>query len=309
VVAIAQLALDSGRYPQYEEGVKPAPFDYHAPTSLTDALALLAELQDEAKVIAGGQSLVPLLALRLTTVNHLVDLNRVDGLRDVDHQPGSVVVGAMVRHATLAGDDKLRSSVPLLARAAPFIGHFQIRNRGTLGGSLAHADPAAELPAVAVALDATVHVRSSRGRRGVPASELFSSIFSTTLEPDEIIESVEFPVWSGRAGFSVQELARRAGDFAIAGVACGVRLGDDGKIDHAALGLFGMGPTPLQPAAVRAVHGCTSDELDTREIGTLAVRGLEPPDDIHATSEVRRRVGAVLVARALTEAISEATRA
>jgi carbon-monoxide dehydrogenase medium subunit len=294
----------------YEGGVKPAPFDYYAPTNVVDAVALLSELQDEAKVLAGGQSLVPLLALRLTVVGHLIDLNGVDGLHEVDHRPGSVVVGAMVRHSALADDDKLRSSVPLLARAAPYIGHFQIRNRGTLGGSLAHADPAAELPAVAVALNATVNVRADRGPRHVPATEFFSSIFTTTLEPDEIIESVEFPVWNGRTGFSVQELARRAGDFAIAGVACGVRLDDDGKVNQAALGLFGMGPTPLQPsAALEAVHGRRGDELDVREIGSLAVHELEPPHDIHATGAVRRRVGAVLVARALTEAISEAARA
>src|SRR5262245_11965602 len=171
----------------YEGGVKPAPFDYHAPTSVEGAVALLAELQDEAKVLAGGQSLVPLLALRLTVVGHLIDLNRVEGMRAVDHRPGSVVVGAMVRHSTLVDDDKLRSSVPLLARAAPYIGHFQIRNRGTVGGSLAHADPAAELPAVAMALNATVHVRANRGPRQVPASEFFSSIFATTLAADEII--------------------------------------------------------------------------------------------------------------------------
>ena len=294
----------------YEEGVKPAPFDYYAPTNVVDAVALLAELQDEAKILAGGQSLVPLLALRLTVVGRLIDLNRVDGLHDVDHRPDSVVVGAMVRHRTLADDDKLRSSVPLLARAAPYIGHFQIRNRGTLGGSLAHADPAAELPAVAVALDATVNVRGERGPRSVPASEFFSSIFTTTLEPDEIIESVEFPVWRGRTGFSVQELARRAGDFAIAGVACGVRLDRDGKVDHAALGLFGMGSTPLRPAAaLEALDGCRPEELDVREIGSLAVRHLDPPDDIHASGSVRRRVGAVLVARALTEAMTEAARA
>jgi carbon-monoxide dehydrogenase medium subunit len=294
----------------YEGGVKPAPFEYHAPTSVVDAVALLSELQDEAKVLAGGQSLVPLLALRLTVVEHLIDLNRVDGMHDVDHRASSVVIGAMVRHSTLAEDDKLRSSVPLLARAAPYIGHFQIRNRGTLGGSLAHADPAAELPAVAVALNATVNVRANRGPRHVPACEFFSSIFTTTLEADEVVESVEFPVWSGRTGFSVQELARRAGDFAIAGVACGVGLDDDGRIDHAALGLFGMGPTPLQPvAALQAVHGRRPDELDVAEIGALAVDDLDPPDDIHATGAVRRRVGAVLVARALTEAISEAAHA
>jgi carbon-monoxide dehydrogenase medium subunit len=288
--------------------VKPAPFDYHAPETLPDALALLSELQDEAKLIAGGQSLVPVLALRLAIVGHIVDLNRVEGLADIDHRPDSVLVGAMVRHASLADDEKLRSSVPLLARAAPFIGHFQIRNRGTLGGSLAHADPAAELPAVAVALDAIVHVASSRGRRRIPARDFFESMFMTALEPDEVVESVEFPAWSGRAGFSVQELARRAGDFAIAGVACGVRIGDSGTIDRAAIGLFGMGSTPVvAPAAVETLVGQAPGALDTDAIGTIAVAELEPPDDIHATSDVRRRVGAVLVARALSEAIAEAS--
>jgi carbon-monoxide dehydrogenase medium subunit len=290
--------------------VKPAPFDYHAPETLPDALALLAELQDDAKLIAGGQSLVPVLALRLAIVGHIVDLNRVEGLADIDHRPESVLVGAMVRHSSLVDDEKLGSSVPLLARAAPFIGHFQIRNRGTLGGSLAHADPAAELPAVAVALDATVHVASSRGPRSVPAREFFESMFTTALDPDEIVQSAEFPAWPGRAGFSVQELARRAGDFAIAGVACGVRINDSGTIDRAAVGLFGMGSTPVvAPAAVDAVVGQAPDGIDAEEIGTIAVADLEPPDDIHATSEVRRRVGAVLVARALSEAITEATRA
>jgi carbon-monoxide dehydrogenase medium subunit len=288
--------------------VKPAPFDYHAPETLPDALALLAELQDDAKLIAGGQSLVPLLALRLASVGHIVDLNRVEGLADIEHRTDSVLVGAMVRHSTLAGDDKLCSSVPLLARAAPFIGHFQIRNRGTLGGSLAHADPAAELPAVAVALDATVHVASNRDRRSVPARAFFESTLTTALEPDEIVEAVEFPAWRGRAGFSVQELARRAGDFAIAGVACGVRIADSGTIDRAAIGLFGMGSTPVMPsAAVDALVGQHASGLDAREIGTVAVADLDPPDDIHATSAVRRRVGAVLVARALSEAITEAT--
>jgi aerobic carbon-monoxide dehydrogenase medium subunit len=290
----------------YEEEVKPAPFEYYAPTTVEDAVALLSEFQDDAKVLAGGQSLVPLLALRLTAVGHLIDLNRVDGLHDLDHRPGSVVVGAMVRHSTLVDDDKLRSSVPLLARAAPFIGHFQIRNRGTLGGSLAHADPAAELPAVAMALNAAVHVRAHHGPRRVPACEFFTSLFTTTLEPDEIIESVEFPVWTGRTGFSVHELARRAGDFAVAGVACGLGLDDEGKVDRAALGLFGLGPTPLRPVtALQAMHGCRPAELDVREIGALAVNDLEPPDDIHATGAVRRHVGAVLVARALTDAMAE----
>jgi aerobic carbon-monoxide dehydrogenase medium subunit len=305
-----EVAMDRTSDFLYEGRVKPAPFDYHAPTSAAEAVALLAELQDDAKVIAGGQSLVPLLALRLTTVGHLIDLNGVEGLSDAEHRPGSVVVGAMVRHRALIDDEKLRSSIPLLARAAPFIGHFQIRNRGTLGGSLAHADPAAELPAVALALSATIHVLSIRGRRCVPAQEFFSSMFTTALDADEMLEAVEFPVWSGRTGFSVHELSRRAGDFAIAGVACGVKLDDVGRIDHATFGLFGMASTPVSPHdVIEELRGHTPSEVDARELGMLAVRDLEPPDDIHATSAARRRIGAALVGRAFTDAISEATRA
>jgi carbon-monoxide dehydrogenase medium subunit len=288
--------------------MKPAPFDYHAPETVPDVLALLAEFGDEARVIAGGQSLVPLLALRLATVEHLVDLNRVEELAGIDHRSDSVVVGAMVRHAMLAEDEKLKASVPLVARAAPFIGHFQIRNRGTLGGSLAHADPAAELPAVAMALEATMHVVGGAGRRSIPATEFFESTFTTALEPGEIIDGVEFPVWPGSTGFAVDELARRSGDFAIAGVACGVRIDDRGSIDRAAIGLFGMGPAPVRPAvAIDAIVGQSAASIDTKEIGRLAVTDLEPPDDIHATTRVRRQVGAVLVERALNEAIAEAT--
>jgi carbon-monoxide dehydrogenase medium subunit len=290
--------------------VKPAPFEYHTPATLADALALLAELGEDGRVIAGGQSLVPLLALRLASVDHLVDLNRVEGLGEIEEQPDSVLLGAMVRQSRLVAHENLGASVPLLGRAARCIGHFQIRNRGTLGGSLAHADPAAELPAVAVALDATMHVAGHRRRRTIAAVDFFHSTFTTGLTPGEILHKIEFPVWHGRTGFAVRELARRAGDFAIAGAVCGVRVDAGGTIDRAAIGLFGMGSAPIRPdTAVKMLIGRSATDLDTKEVGMLAVSGLEPPDDIHATGRTRRQVGAVMVARAVTDAIREATSA
>lgn len=283
--------------------MKPAPFDYHAPETTADVLALLAEHGDEAKPLAGGQSLVPMLALRLTRFEHLIDLNRVPELTGIERENGTLAVGAMTRQAALASTD----AVPLLAQALPLIGHFQIRNRGTVGGSIAHADPAAELPAVALALDAELEIAGSSGSRTQAASEFFTGTWTTTLEPDELLARIRFPVWSGRAGFAVDEVARRMGDFALVGAVCGVELGDGDRVDRAAIALFGMGSTPLRAAdaeaALRGTEG-TADEL--AEVGRLAVADLDPPEDIHASTSYRRRVGAHVVARALTSALENA---
>jgi carbon-monoxide dehydrogenase medium subunit len=283
--------------------VKPAPFEYHAPETTADVLALLAEHGDEAKPLAGGQSLVPMLALRLTRFEHLIDLNRVPELTGVERETGTLAVGAMTRQAALASTD----AVPLLTHALPLIGHFQIRNRGTVGGSIAHADPAAELPAVALALDAELEIAGSSGTRTQPASEFFTGTWMTTLEPDELLARVHFPVWSGRAGFAVDEVARRMGDFALVGAACGVELGDGNKIDRAAIALFGMGSTPLRASAAEAaLQGGEGTPDELAEVGQLAVADLDPPEDIHASTSYRRRVGAHVVARALTSALENA---
>src|SRR6202171_6378804 len=180
--------------------MKPAQFTYHAPESLADVSGLLAEHGDDAKVLAGGQSLVPLLALRLTRFPHLVDLNRVPELSGLERVNGLLEVGAMTRQATVEHAPET-VAVPLLARAVPLIGHFQIRNRGTIGGSIAHADPASELPAVALALDAQIEIAAATGGRTVPASEFFVGTWTTSLEPDELLAAIQFPIWDGRCGF------------------------------------------------------------------------------------------------------------
>jgi carbon-monoxide dehydrogenase medium subunit len=214
--------------------MKPAPFTYHAPRTAAEAVSALAEYGDEAKVLAGGQSLVPMLALRLARPAHLIDVNGVAELTGSRRENGQLVAGAMTRHAALERDREIAAAVPLLRLAAPHIGHFQIRSRGTLGGSLAHADAAAELPAVARALDAEMVVRSASGERTIPAAEFFQMIFTTALEPEELLTAVRFPVWGSGSGFAVEEIARRHGDFALAGAVCAVQVAA-GRIERVAL--------------------------------------------------------------------------
>ena len=211
--------------------MKPAPFDYHAPETVEDCLSVLAQHGDEAKILAGGQSLVPMLALRLARPEVLVDVNRVRELAAVRRENGSLVVGATTRHATLESDPEIAAASPLLARVAPHIGHFQIRNRGTLGGSLAHADPAAELPAVVRVLDAEIEVAGPSGIRRIAAADFFETVFTTSLEPDELVTAVRFPVWGAGSGFAVEEVARRHGDFAIVGALAAVQV-HDGRLSQ-----------------------------------------------------------------------------
>jgi len=288
--------------------MKPAPFEYHAPTSVDEAVGLLAELGDEAKVLAGGQSLIPMLALRLAVFEHLVDIGRIDGLRGIERRGDAVWVGAATTDASVERSAEVAAAVPLLARATPFVGHFQIRSRGTVGGSIAHADPAAEYPAVALTLDAVVEARSPRGTRTIPATELFDGLWTTTLAPDELLTGVLFPVWTGRAGFAVEELARRHGDFAIAGATVAVELDGDDRVARAAIGLIGMGNQPERAtAAEAAATGDPGAGIDPEELGHLAVRDLgSVPSDLHGTADYRRKVGATLVARAWAKAIDEA---
>ncbi|MFC5747865.1 FAD binding domain-containing protein [Actinomadura rugatobispora] len=288
--------------------MKPAAFEYHVPSTVAETVGMLAELGDDAKILAGGQSLVPMMALRLARPEHLVDVNRVAGLTGVSRENGSLVVGAATRHATLQRDPEIASAVPLLARVAPFIGHFQIRNRGTLGGSLAHADAAAELPAVARALDAEFEVAGPGGARRVAAADFFQTLFTTALEPDELLVAVRFPVWEPGSGFAVAEVARRHGDFALAGAVCGVRV-RSGRITRVAIGLIGMGSVPVRAEAVeRTLIGTEAAGLDLADVGAQAVADADPPADVHAGARYRAKVGATLVARALSTALEEANR-
>jgi carbon-monoxide dehydrogenase medium subunit len=282
--------------------MKPPPFEYHAVGSVDEAVSLLAELGDEAKVLAGGQSLVPLLALRLARPAHLVDINGVADLATVANGDG-LVVGALVRHRVAERSPTVRSANPLVADALGLIGHVAIRNRGTIGGSTAHADPAAELPAVLLALDGEVDATSRRGVRRIPASELFRGFLTTSLEPDELLTAVRFPAWQSGTGWSFQEFSRRSGDFAIAGVAATVAVDGGGLIREARIALSGVATTPARAAgAEAALIGQRPTDEAWAAASEAAAAGLEPPSDVHGSAAYRCHLVAVLTRRALRQA-------
>ena len=288
--------------------MKPSKFDYHRPATAAEAVGLLNELGDEAKILAGGQSLVPMLALRLATFEHLVDISRLDELRGIERQNGSVRIGAATTEAEIEASAEIASAAPLLARATPLIGHFQIRNRGTIGGSLAHADPAAEYPAVALALDATFDLLGPAGARTVEAADFFTGLWETAIDDGELLTGIRVPVWSGRCGFAVDEVARRHGDFAIAGAAVAVELGPDDRVVRCGIGLIGLDSTPVRATRTETeIVGRARTELDTEELGRYAAGDLDAvPGDVHAPPAYRRRVGAATTTRALEAALSEA---
>jgi len=290
--------------------VKAAPFEYHRPSTAAEAVDTLAELGDTAKVLGGGQSLAPMLALRLATFEHLVDVSRIEELRGSEHVDGRLRIGASTTQATIERSREVAERVPLLARATPLIGHVQIRNRGTLGGSLAHADAAAEYPAVALALEAELEVLTTSGVRSVPASDFFTGLWSTVVADDELLVAVTFPERPARSGFAIREFARRHGDFAIAGAAIAVELDDDDRVARCGIGLLGLGSAPEQAsAAERAILGAPIGEVDAMELGQLAVGELgSVPSDLHGSAAYRRRVGAAMVVDAWTTAMEEARR-
>jgi aerobic carbon-monoxide dehydrogenase medium subunit len=277
--------------------VKPPPFTYVAPESLDEAVSALAEHGEDAKVLAGGQSLIPLLSLRLARPTALIDLNRVTELSSIEVD-GSTTIGAMTRHRAVERSADVASHVPLLATAIPYIGHAAIRTRGTIGGSLAHADPAAELPAIALALDATFEARSIRGTRTIEASDFFAGYFTTALEVDEILTRVAFPNAVPRTGVSVQEMARRHGDFAMVAVVASVTADGDARI-----ALINMADRPVRAHEAEAAM---KEGAPIADVAALAVRDLDPSADLHASAAYRRSVAAVLVRRALTEATERA---
>jgi carbon-monoxide dehydrogenase medium subunit len=289
--------------------MKPAAFEYHAPATAEEAVALLADLGEDAKAIAGGQSLMPMLILRLAVFEHLVDLRRLAELRGIQERAESVWIGAGTTHSTIGRSEQIRRSVPLLSRATPLIGHFQIRNRGTLGGSLAHADAAAEYPAVALALDAEFETLSPRGRRTVAAAEFFTGMWSTDLAADELLTGIVFPVWRGRCGYAIEEFARRSGDFAMAGAAVAIRLDADSRIDRCGIGLFGLGPTAQRAGVTESeVIGRRAGEVAAEEVGRSATAALNSvPSDLHGSADYRKRIGAAMVARAWRRAVEEAS--
>jgi CO/xanthine dehydrogenase FAD-binding subunit len=289
--------------------MKPAPFRYHRPTTLDDALAVLAEVGPDGKVLAGGQSLIPLLSMRLAAPAHLVDINEVPGLGRVE--VGEVVrVGALVRHADLERDDAAYAALPLLRKALRQVAHPTIRNRGTTVGSICHADPAGEMPAVLMLLDGVLVARSVRGERRVPAADLFAGPLESTLAPDELAVAVEFPLAPAGRRSAVVELSRRRGDYAMCGVAvtidlaadAGPEAGDDARICSARAAYVSMGPVPPLVDLTDLVAGQRLDQVRWSEVAARATDRLEPEADIHATAEYRGHLAAVLTERAFREA-------
>jgi CO/xanthine dehydrogenase FAD-binding subunit len=284
--------------------MKPAPFEYYAPTSVDETIGLLGNFGDEAKLLAGGQSLVPLLALRLAQPTVLIDLNGVHELDYIRESADALTIGAMTRHRALERSSPARSRCPMLPAALEWIGHPQIRNRGTIGGSLAHADPAAELPALAAALDATFTIVSAGGsKRTVTSNEFFVTYLTTALGPDELLTEVTFPVLSTGTGWAFTEVARRHGDFALVGVAAIISLDGAGACTAARIALFGVGETPVRASnAEQALLHRKVDEQAIADAAAEVVNNIDPPGDIHASAAYRRYVATNLVRSALTEA-------
>lgn len=278
-------------------------FDYEAPSSLEEALKLLQERGDDAKVMAGGQSLMPMLNMRLARPALVVDINRVAGLDYIRAENGHLKVGALARHTDIAKNADVARDWPLLREAAAQIGHDAIRNRGTLAGSMAHADPSAEHPAVLVALDGEIVVRSSRGERVIKADDFFVGYLTTALQPDEIVTEVRFPALPARTGSTFIEFAPRVGDFAVVGVAAAVTLGADGTWQDARIALTGVGGTPFRARqAEAALRGKRPSADDIRAAAASVGEAIDPESDMKASARYRRHLARVLTEQALATA-------
>ena len=287
--------------------MKPAPFRYARPQNLADAVELLASRDHDVKILAGGQSLVPMLNLRLVRPAVLIDLNSVPGLDHITPgAAGGLTIGALVRHAALADSAAVLERAPLLAEAARHVGHPAIRHRGTLGGSVAHADPAAELPAALVALDAELVLHGRRGARTIQAREFFLGLMTTALAPDEILLEIRVPPQSRGWGFA--EVVRREGDFALAGVVALVdrQTGSPERCDSARLVGFGVADRPVRFAAAEAILTSPGGDPGTAltRAAAAAAEACDPPDDVHASAEYRRHLAAVLTEQAVSQALT-----
>lgn len=281
--------------------MKPAPFEYVRPASVEEAIGTLADAGYAAKPLAGGQSLIPAMNFRLAQPAVLVDLGGLDDLRGIRQgEDGGLIIGAMTTHRAVERSSLVAEHAPLLAEAMPWIAHPQIRNRGTVGGSLAHADPAAELPSVMQVLDAILHVQGPDGERTIPLDEFYYGLFTTALEPDELLTAIEIPPLAAGARGAFEELSRRHGDFALAGVAVVLEAAEDGSVTRARMSLLSVGDGPvLAERAMASLEGGTLSDLSIREAAALTAEDLDPPGDIHASAEFRRHLAGVLTARAL----------
>ena len=289
--------------------MKPATFEYDDPATVDEALDLLARHGDDCKVLAGGQSLVPLMNFRLARPARLVDINGIESLGYIKSDNGRLVIGAMTRHAQLEHSKQVAEGWPLLTEAVGWVGHGQIRNRGTVGGSAAHADPAAELPAAFAALDARFHIDSKRGSRTVGWKDFFVSEFTTSLAPDELLTSIEVAAQDPAAGTAFVEFARRHGDFALGGAAVTVRLRPDGRCETATIALLSAGPVPVRAvAAEHMLRGAQLDESTIQSAAAEAVNGLRPTSDLHGSRAYRVGLLRTMTERAITKAAQRARR-
>jgi carbon-monoxide dehydrogenase medium subunit len=284
--------------------VKPPPLRYSRPGSTAEALATLASLGEHGKVLAGGQSLVPLLSMRLAAPEHLVDINRLVELGYVRLEDGQVRVGALARHAQVLADPAAAAAQPLLAKALRYVAHAAIRNRGTTVGSIVHADPAGEMPTVLAVLGGAVRVAHQGGERLVPASEFFLGPLESAVEPGDLATEALFPVLPPSAGTGFAEVSRRRGDYAVCGVAATIQLDEDGRIARARAGYLSVGPSPLVLDLTEAAAADGTDGFAAA--ADRARQQLDPEPDIHATADYRRHLAGVLTRRALLEAFGEA---
>ena len=288
--------------------MKPAPFLYEAVRSVAEALASLARHGTDAKPLAGGQSLIPAMNFRLAKPAALIDLNPVTELAYARDDGGTLRLGAMTRQAVVERDADVRRLAPLLAEALPHVAHAQIRNRGTVGGTVAHADPAAEIPAVFVALNARFVLRGPGGTRELPAERFFTGLFATALQPGELLVEIVVPPAAPRTGTAFLEVARRHGDYALAGVAAAITLDERGRVGAARIALLGVGEGPVLAArAAKALTGETPSPKAIAEAAEAAgAKDIDPPGDLHASAAYRRQLATVLTRRALTAAIERA---
>jgi CO/xanthine dehydrogenase FAD-binding subunit len=286
--------------------MKPAPFDYVRPASLAEACALLAADED-SRVIAGGQTLVPMLAMRLARPARLIDILRLSELAGIREQAGAVVVGATTRQAQAERDPVIRASVPMLARVLPWVGHPPTRNRGTIGGSIANADPSAEIPLAAVTLGAEILLATTQGEKSVPADDFFKGAMLTAMEQGDCVRAVRFPVWpQRRIGTGFLEISARRSDFAFVAAAAQVALDDDDRCTELALGVGGLSDRPLR-LDVSSLKGTRLDAASVSGAVGTASAELEPGGDLHASAAYRRRVAVTLGIRALEQARADAT--
>ena len=285
--------------------MKAAAFAYHRPDTVAEAVQMLGEFGEDAKILAGGQSLVPMLAMRLTYFEHIIDISRVPELQNIELRDDQVLVGAGTPHALVGMDDEVADSVPLLTLSTPYIGHF----KSGPGHSWRDRTPTRPPSTRRWRLRWTRRGgATSRGRREIPTAEFFTGLWETSLGADEILTAVRFPVWGGRSGFAIEEFARRHGDFAIAGAAVALELDDDDRVARCGIGLLGLGSTPLRGSVAEdAVVGQPAAAITAEEIGRLAMSGLSDiPADLQGSAGYRSRVGATMVSRAWTGAVREA---